>query len=166
LSLEQAGHLLINHCGIEIPLTIRANYRAPNHAIFETIVRHRSTEPILRSLVLRRWDGEGLRMSLEMLVVGLCLVAAFGAVPVALLLHINALTWRSVRHVEAIEALAKSRMVDQPPAPPVERPARPQLYLVTTAPMHDGREPIRRAARPLRACSDAAAVARYGPAAG
>jgi hypothetical protein len=86
-------------------------------------------------------------MSLEMLVVGLCLVAAFGAVPFALLLHIHILTWRSVRHVEAIEALAKSRTVDQPGAPPVECPARPQLYLVNTARMHVSREPAHRAAR-------------------
>jgi hypothetical protein len=87
-------------------------------------------------------------MSLEMVVVGLCLAAAFGAVPFALLLHIHVLTWRSVRHVEAIEALAKSRTVDQLPAPPVERPARPQLYLVQTARMHVNREPACRAVRP------------------
>jgi hypothetical protein len=87
-------------------------------------------------------------MSLEMLVVALCLVAAFGAVPFALLLHINVLTWRSVRHVEAIEALAKSRTVDLPPAPLVERPARPQLYLVKTARMHVSRELALRTAHP------------------
>ena len=105
-------------------------------------------------------------MSLEMVVVGLCLVAAFGAVPFALLLHIHILTWRSVRHVEAIEALAKSRTVQQPPASPVARPARPQLYLVKARRMHGSREPVLGAARPCGFCSDATAVACCGPAVG
>ena len=48
-------------------------------------------------------------MTLETVLLSLCLVLAFGGVPLATLVHAHIATVRAARHVAEIEALAASR---------------------------------------------------------